>query len=277
MKDYGLIGKNLKHTISPFIHKELFALSGFNYSYDVYDINEQELEKNSEIYTLKGFNVTIPYKNTILKYLDETDDKVALYGAVNTVKRENGILKGYNTDGYGFVKGLSKICNRNIESALILGAGGAAGVVAAELALSETDITFAVRSTSVNKARDISNRLKNFNLKECLIQDINEVKGKYDLIVNCTPVGTYPDTNGIPVSEDVVLNSEYVYDLVYNPKTTDLVKLARDNGIKASTGLVMLVSQAAMSQNIWLGSEFNDEQIESLTRKANEFLEEKFQ
>lgn len=276
MKDYGLIGKNLKHTISPFIHKELFSFSGQNYGYEVYDIEESELNKGKEIYNLKGFNVTIPYKKTVLKYLDETDEKVALYGAVNTVKNENGIIKGYNTDGYGFLKGLSEICDDEIKSALVLGAGGAASVVAAELSLLKIPVTLAVRSSSAQKAFEISKRLLLFALKECSVTDINDIGGKYDLIVNCTPIGTYPDDKALPIRKEAVLNSRYVYDLVYNPYKTALVKLAESNSVKAVNGLTMLIYQAAKAQNIWLGNKFDDCIINKIKEKSKTFLEERF-
>lgn len=265
-KSFALIGNPLGHSLSPAIHKELFALSGVSASYSLLEIEPEKLPAafDNELRRLNGFNVTIPHKLAVIPFLDGLSPRAALFGSVNTVENDNGTLKGHNTDCSGFLKALDMAEIELKGSVLILGAGGVARTFAFESALAGADITLAVRNPE--KAAGLRNELKEKLETETKLILLDEVGGGYDLIINATPCGMFPNVQAAPISEEAVKNSGAVFDSIYNPKETLLLKYARENSVKHSNGLSMLVWQAAKAEEIWNGVKFENDDITKVIR-----------
>lgn len=267
---FAVIGHPISHTMSPFIHARLFALSRRTDTYGVFDIPSDKLaEALPQLRTLGGFNITIPHKQAIIPFLDALDEKAAFFHSVNTVKNEGGRLTGYTTDGAGFCKALDAAGADLTGRTVILGAGGVARVMAFEAALKGGHVTVATRERSLEAAKqlcaDLNAKVPESQADCCLIDGI---QGRIDLLVNATPVGMYPNIDGCPVSEEIVRKAACVFDAVYNPNETALLKLARKNNVRAVDGMSMLVWQAAAAHEIWYGTEFRSEEIEQLCADA---------
>ena len=243
-KQYGLIGKDIEYSFSRkyFIEKFNSDVNLSNCSYKNFDIefidqiNNFVNDKN-----ISGLNVTIPYKEEIIPYLDDLSDEAREIGAVNTICFENNRRKGYNTDIYGFTESLKVNSINNIDSMIILGTGGA----------SKTIIYFCKKKNIPYKI--VSRKKSNDYLSYKEINH-NFFRGNV-LIVNCTPVGTYPDIDKCPDLPYNLLNEENIlYDLVYNPSETLYIKKGKEMGCKTLNGYEMLKFQAEMSWNLWTKS-----------------------
>lgn len=281
IKKYAVIGHPIGHTMSPFIHSRLFALNSLPFKYGIIDISPEELNKELTKFRastcLDGFNITIPHKQAVIPLLDKLDQKAAMCGSVNTVKNENGILTGYTTDGEGFKRTAEAAGADLSKKVVILGAGGAARAIAFEAALCGADITIATRDHSAQAGNRLCKGLirlvPGIHASCCRI---NEIKGKTELLVNATPAGMYPNTLSSPAGAETVSNAKYVFDAVYNPGETLLLRTARENGAKAIGGMGMLVRQAAAAQEIWLGCRFTESGIENICREASFAMKKKF-
>lgn len=270
-KKYAVIGHPIGHTMSPFIHSRLFALGGISGEYGALDVAPSELHgKIEKLKELSGFNITIPHKRSIIPLLDKLDPKAEMFGSVNTVKNENGILTGYTTDGEGFRR-TAESAGANLSGrTVILGAGGAARAIAFETALSGGTVVIATRVHSMDAGtrlcEDLRQKVPGARASNCLI---GEISGTADLLVNATPAGMYPNTETCPVDAEFLQNAQYVFDAVYNPAQTLLLRTARERGAKTIGGIGMLVRQAAAAQEIWLGNNFNEKDINRLCADAN--------
>lgn len=271
---YGLTGYPLGHSVSPFIHKALFDICGYNEAvYGLVETPPDELEKTYKetLSALRGFNVTIPYKTDIIKYLDELSARAELFGAVNTVDIREDKVVGHNTDCAGFLCALKMADIELAGKVLLLGSGGVSRMIAFESILAGAELTVASRNQE--KANVIKQEIKDKLNKDCNVIDLADVTPEYDLIINGTPVGMYPNVDDCPVSETVVKGAKAVYDVIYNPQETVLIKYAKKNGIKCSSGLSMLVWQAAVAQQIWNGVTFSDEDIQKVIDLTQKELE----
>lgn len=242
MAKFGLIGKNIDYSFSRSYFKNKFETNNLEHEYVNFDIPTIEdfpkiIETNSD---LNGFNVTIPYKESIIPYLDKLNKKAKKIGAVNTIKfSKKGKLIGYNTDFYGFKKSLKKKLKPHHKKALILGTGGASKAIA--YALETLDIPF--KFVSRQKKGDNS-----FSYEELSGSVISE----YQIIINCTPLGTFPNVNECPNIPYNHLNSNHLlFDLIYNPSETLFLKKGKEKGAKTLNGLKMLEYQAEKSWRIW--------------------------
>ena len=238
-KIYGLIGKNISYSFSREYFSNKFKtekISSKYLNFDLIDINQ--IYKLTKEFNLSGLNVTIPYKESIIKFLDETDSKAKQIGAVNTIKFFNNKMIGYNTDYIGFKKSLQNISNINIpKNALILGTGGASKAV--KFALSELGIGFKTVSRVKNNA--------DYTYKE-----IDKYIIDKKLIINCSPVGTFPNIKDSPKIPYQYLTSEnFLYDLVYNPDKTLFLKKGDEIGCFTKNGVEMLKIQAEKAWEIW--------------------------
>lgn len=283
---FAVIGHPIAHTMSPFIHKRLFAL-GNGYpavDYGVIDLAPEALAASMpRLRELCGFNITIPHKQAIIPYLDDLDEKAAFFHSVNTVKNENGRLTGYTTDGAGFTKALESAGVPLTGRIAILGAGGVSRVMAFEAldAAQEPDITFAAREHSLPAAQALCNELQQVLQTQgrkgrFSVARLDALSGNFDLLVNGTPVGMYPHADASPVSAGVLAHCAAVFDAVYNPDETMLLRLAKENGAKTVGGMRMLVCQAAAAQEIWYGATFREADIDALCREAVEEMERIF-
>ena len=276
MKRFGLIGHPLGHTLSPFIHKRLFELSGINATYEIFDIKPEDLPNRIEdLKTLDGFNVTIPHKVSIMDYCDKIVDFARICGSVNTVKIADKKLVADNTDVNGFSRALF-VCNMRISmysNVLLLGCGGAARAAAFELA-KVNYLTIAVQDSDLEVANVLAAELNEnpYMVKGVSVIPISQINGDYNLLVNATPVGMHPNVNACPVPKSVIECCDNVFDMVYNPIETELVTTAKSLGKNAATGMAMLVCQAALAHQIWYGAKFNSDEIEKLITETEKQL-----
>lgn len=275
---YALIGHPLGHTMSPPIHKRLFELSGnLDADYTAQDIPLEKFDDVADqLFQLNGFNITIPYKIKMLRHLDQLDLSAKRYGAVNVVKcGEKNI--GYNTDVTGFLRSIEMLGTHLTGKVLLLGCGGAGRMMAIETALAGGDLTIAVRESSYEKAENTYNNIKLLSPESSVhITSLQAVTGKYDLILNATPSGMYPHGDECPVSPEVAGNTAFLFDAIYNPRETQLMKLAKANGAKVMGGMNMLVWQAAVSHEIWENVHYSKQDIQALVEEMEELVTTQF-
>lgn len=277
---FGLLGHPLGHSMSPFIHQALFALSGRPQPYALHDVAPEDLKTQvPKLLAGQGFNITIPYKVEIIPFLTQLSEKAGLYQSVNTVEIKDGRYIGHNTDVDGFLHGIRSLgVELSQGPVLMLGSGGVANMIATEVVLAGSPLTIAVRKEDVKQAAALKERLLKIKpdaeIITCLL---NEPNGSYRLLVNATPVGMYPNTQSCPVTPEIIRQAEAVFDLVYNPFETQLVQTAKSLGLPAGGGLSMLVWQAAVAHEIWFGDSFTDQQIQQVILQAKEYMEAHFQ
>ena len=239
----GLIGRNISYSFSRKYFTEKFAELGLtNHKYYNFDIPEIEefpfllYQKKDEFF---GLNVTIPYKEVIIKYLDEVDNEAKKIGAVNTIKvTKNEKLIGYNTDVYGFMQSIQPLLKEHHKKALILGTGGASKAVAYALEKLNIPYTFVSR-----KVAD----------KMFLYSVLNEaILNEYTVVINCTPLGTYPNINDAPnIPYQFITDKHLLFDLIYNPEETKFLNEGKKRGATIKNGYEMLVLQAEKAWEIW--------------------------
>ncbi len=260
----GIIGDPVEHSLSPLIHNTAFQVLNLNWCYIPLLVRSENLTKAlSGLVSLNfaGVNVTMPHKKEVITLLDEVGSYAQIVGAVNTIRVEGEKLVGFNTDGRGFITSLESENNYNPQgkNVVIIGAGGAARAVAISLSLSEIKHLTIVNRT-LGRAEELRQLIKNHfpsehveakDLKQDLMSDFETA----NLIVNATSVGMEPNINEIPIPEDLINESHFVYDLIYQPRQTLLLKKAREKGAVVSNGLGMLLYQAAASFEIWTGKE----------------------
>ncbi|MEW6284979.1 MAG: shikimate dehydrogenase [Chloroflexota bacterium] len=258
----GIIGYPLAHTLSPKIHAAALKACGLQGSYlpfTIYPTDKQGLQAilhRLRTDNLNGLNVTIPHKQTVIEYLDELTPTAQAIGAVNTLYLRGGKLTGDNTDAPGFLTDLknflaldqSQIENR--KSAIILGAGGSARAVVYALLTDGWNVTLAARR--LEQAQQLAQSFPNYQLPVTNLTNLS--LSTFHLLVNTTPLGMTPDIETSPLPENAVLApSTIVYDLVYNPRETKLMRQAKAQGCRAVNGLGMLIEQAALAFEIWTG------------------------
>ncbi len=273
MKKFALIGYPLGHSMSPLIHKELFKICGTDADYELKEIEPSALESSvNALEKLDGFNVTIPHKINIIPHLNSLSHRAELFGAVNTVDIKNGEKTGHNTDCEGFLRALEMAGIKLAGEVLLCGSGGVSRMFAFETVLAGADLTIAVREADIAAANQIKNEIESKLSREVNIIRLNDVCGEYDLLINGTPVGMYPNIDSCVLSENQVKKCSAVFDAVYNPLETKLISCAKQTGLKYSNGLPMLVWQAAVAQEIWLGVKFTTQQVRSVIKTTEREL-----
>ena len=258
----GIIGHPIGHSISPRFQQAALDSLGINAEYRAYDVEPDDVgafvdSLRSDAVT--GINVTVPHKEAVMPFLDEIDEWATEAGAVNTIVNRDGRLAGYNTDGYGFLRALRESGGLDPagKSTLILGAGGSArGVVQALLRAEVGHLTVANRTLAraeslVELARSRGVAAEAITLESDCVDDAAR---SAHLIVNCTSLGMThgPDETASPLRADQIPPTALVYDLVYNPALTPLLREAEQAGATTLGGITMLVYQGAASFEIWL-------------------------
>lgn len=269
----GLIGHPIKHTYSPFIHNITYELKKLDYIYLPFDIPAAALKtalKGMVALGLKGFNVTIPHKENILQLLNNVSDEASIIGAVNTVVNDLGKLTGYNTDVNGIYETLlpykDEILNNEIS---VIGAGGAARAVIYTLVrFFKPSKIFLVNRTE-QRAEALKNyfydkmKYDSFKTKELFPPDLVDIFRNSKLIVNATSIGMFPEIDDTITSlSNSFGKDQIVFDLVYNPPKTQLLKIASSQGAIVLDGLKMLVNQAAKSFELWTGEEMPVDKVQ---------------
>ncbi len=274
-----VIGHPIEHSMSPIMYNAALKDLSLDYVYVAFSIPPNDLKKavlGFKMFSIKGINVTIPYKEIIIPYLDEIDPLAEKIGAVNTIKNEGKYLIGKNTDASGAKKALLDAgCEITGKKALILGAGGAAKAVS--FAISEDlDALYIANRTekrAIKLAKDLTNKttIKAIG-KNMSINTLKNLVNEVDILINTTPLGMYPDIGESPISEEMLHNNLFVFDIVYNPLETRLLKEARKIGCKTLGGLDMFVNQGALAFEWWTGKKPN---LNLMKEKVVEFLGKK--
>lgn len=265
MEKFGLIGYPLGHSMSPVIHRELFKINGIDASYELMQIHPDDLADGiGTLINFKGFNVTIPHKTQIIPFLDKLSDRAELFGSVNTVFNDNGTKIGYNTDCFGFLRAMEMAGIKLGGNVLLCGSGGVSRMFAFESVMAGALLTLAVRDSDIPAAENIAQEIRQKLERDVTVQNLDSIDGDYDILINGTPVGMFPKSDACVLSKKQVQRCSAVFDAVYNPLETLLVSYAKEAGAKYSNGLPMLVWQAAVAQEIWLGVKFTDEQIKAV-------------
>jgi len=245
MKRFAVIGDPIAHTLSPNLHQEVYRQLELDASFEKIHVTPNSLDSFINSNKLDGFNVTIPHKLSIIPFLKGLDEAAKTIGAVNCV--HNG--KGYNTDWIGFLKAMKLYgVDLNGKNCTILGAGGAARAIA-----------YGLVQADVNSIL-ISNRTQ--AKADQLLDWINSIfptnfKSKHsDIIINCTPLGMWPDTESMPKVE--IQNGQILADTIYNPMETSWLKAGKTKDAKTIGGLDMFIAQGLASEDIWVGEKISE-------------------
>ena len=263
----GLIGYPVSHSLSPRIQNAALKASELEGDYSLFPIAPDDLNGLKDLLDrvrsgeITGFNITIPHKQNVIEFLDELTLTAKIIGAVNVIYMRDDKLIGDNTDAPGFLSDLksfladqSKIANR--KSAIVLGAGGGARAVVYALLNNGWKVTIAARR--IEQAEQLALSFTDYELK--ITNFIKLQLSTFDLIVNTTPVGMTPNIDQSPLPDNMSLPKHVaIYDLVYNPSETKLVRDARAQGLNATSGLGMLIEQAVLGFELWTGNKLSNE------------------
>lgn len=259
----GIIGDPIEHTMSPAMHNAAFEKLGLDYVYVPFLVPKEALGRAIEgirALGLRGLSVTIPHKVAVLPLLDKLDPLAEKIEAVNTIVNDNGVLTGYNTDASGFLQALAE---RSIKlegkRAVILGAGGAARAICFALADQGASTKVLNRRSGMERARELTSRVSELSRSKVRALEMNEanlrtVIEESDLLVNATSVGMSPDDGQTPVPGDLLRAGVVVFDIIYNPIQTRLLKEAEKKGAQTINGIDMLVWQGASAFELWTGA-----------------------
>lgn len=245
VKKCAVIGNPIRHSLSPLIHNEGYRALELNFEYQALAIKTPEKAIKIMIEdSFQGFSVTLPLKITIMKYLDEIEPIAKSIGAINTVVNDNGFLRGYNTDVTGAIQSIKDSMRLRRKSVLLIGAGGAARAIGFGLKKEKTELT--IMNRTLTKAKSLARILgSNF------IPFTLNITQNFDLIINTTSVGLHPQENESILTE--LPSNCTVMDIVYNPLTTKLLRLALEKNCKIIRGVEMFLNQAAEQFTLFTG------------------------
>ena len=249
-KIYGIVGHPVEHSLSPAMHNAAYKVEGIDAEYRHFDIDPDDPAGlanfcyETDINGIAGFSVTMPYKEVIMEYMDNMDVLAKETSSVNTVKNEDSMLNGYNTDTIGAIRALQEKTEIKGKKALVLGAGGAARAII--YALREFGAEVFVFNRTAQKAVALA---KKYDVE---IVDFRDIKDDgFDIIVNCTPIGSFPQIEQSLLTADQIKKGAVVMDITTNPQETQLLKEAKKAGAKTISGERMLLHQAAGQFEIW--------------------------
>ena len=277
---FGLLGEHLENSLSPLIHRNFICHYSLNYCYLPFQIKTENLEKaiyGAKALGIQGLNVTIPFKEKSMLFMDNIDPAAEKIRAINTIVRKNEKLYGYNTDWNGFKEPLNKKMKIKLidKRAVVLGAGGAARSVVFALA-EEGCPVISIFNRSKDRASEVKRNFHNI-FPQCEIRTFS-FRRKYlqeeidnaDLLINTTPLGSWYYPGQTPLPEGINLSSQaIVYDLIYYPDRTPLLRWAEINGNRILNGKEMLIYQAAESFYLWTGIYPDQEIITKILSKIN--------
>jgi len=258
----GVIGDPIEHTMSPVMHNAAFKELGLDYLYVSFRVRKEELGKAVEsmrALNMRGLNVTTPHKVAIIPLLDKLDPLVERIGAVNTIVNDDGVLTGYNTDATGFLQALlDKGVEPEGKKVVILGAGGASRAISFILAERGAHLVILNRLLELDWAEELAQRISQIFKKEVKASELNEknlamVLEGADILINATSVGMSPDVDETAVPARLLKPGLIVFDIVYNPIQTRLLREAEAAGAHTIGGLDMLVWQGAIAFEKWTG------------------------
>ncbi len=272
----GLFGYPVDENPTVVPMEAAFKALNLNYRYNTMLVYPQDLEtavKSLKALHMKGTHITIPHKVTVIPYLDELTETASLIGAVNTVYEKDGKMIGENTDGKGFIKSLAdEQIHIKDQKAVILGAGGAARAIAVELALAGIKELVIVNRTLSRgqELTDLINSKTNAHASFVLWGDCYEIPEDTYILVNCTSIGLYPDTNIPNIDYESLNQNLIVCDVIPNPLYTNFMAKAEERGCKILDGFSMLINQAAISFKLWTNVDAPIEIMKAAMMKENE-------
>lgn len=264
----GLLGRPVSHSISPMMHNEAFEQLGLDYVYLAFDVGLGNLEtvvNGLRAANIKGFNTTMPNKNAMAKLCDHLSPAAQIIGAVNTVVNDNGILTGHTTDGTGYMRGLHDAgLDITGKKMTVLGTGGAATAVFVQAALdgvAEISL-FNRRGANFDRSEQIIRILKEYTDCKISLYDFEDESilrreiAESVLLTNGTSVGMAPNTEHSIITDKTMFHKDlFVSDIIYNPRETKLLRLAREAGLRTQNGLLMLLYQGAEAFKLWTGQD----------------------
>ena len=258
----GLIGDPVEHSVSPAMHNAAFACLELDYVYLPFRVPKERLgEAIGGVRGLgfRGINVTIPHKVAVMSFLDEIEPVAEKIGAVNTIVNDNGHLTGYNTDAGGFLLALGRAGFKpDGKKAVILGAGGASRAISFALAGGGARLVILNRREELDWAVELAGRIREAAGQEAIAFELNtgnleQALEGAALLVNATSVGMHPNVESTPVDKKLLRPGLVVFDAVYNPLQTRLMREAGEAGATPVSGLDMLIGQGTMAFELWTG------------------------
>lgn len=272
----GLIGHPVEHSFSPPMHNAAFNKLGMNYAYVAFDVDPENLKsaiEGAKSLNIKGFNVTIPHKVNVMESLNELDEVAELIGAVNTIDFEN--LKGYNTDGIGAIKAIEEVTGVKNKKVVVAGAGGASRAISFYIAKYGAE-SLTILNRNESKAKDLAGDVADSKLISEVgsdsISKINSYIKDADILIDTTPLGMDPHIDDEPIAVAENMHEDLVvFDAVYNPNETVLLKQTIKAGAKPVYGIKMLLYQGAESFKIWTGRDAPIDVMEEALRKTLNF------
>jgi len=263
------------------MHNLAFTKLGMDSCYFPVEVSSENLGtvfKGLSKMNVNGMNVTIPHKIHIMDYLDELDPVAATIGAVNTVCFKDGKAKGFNTDGEGFTQSLEEESGISVNGKVffIIGCGGAARAITMTLAFKGAKKIF-ISNRTASKAETLAGEI-NEKIRPCAeaistqTKDQEKVIGDCDVIINSTSIGMHPNVDELPIDGSLILPKHIVADIVYNPRTTKLLKRAKDKGCTTVPGLGMLIYQGVAAFSLWTGVE---PPVKEMQEKVQQLMQQK--
>ncbi len=256
---HAVIGDPIAHSKSPLMMNRAFLELGLNSAYAAFHVSPGQLPAaiaGVRAFGLRGLNVTIPHKEAVLPLLDELDESARMIGAVNTIVNENGVLRGYNTDGIGYVRSLEEETGIELsgKTVAVIGAGGAARAIVYALAKRGVAQIWLVNRT-LARAEELTQHFSQIcSIGVLSLEQLPAHGHALDLLVNTTSVGMSPDVEQCPLQDlNWIDENIIISDLIYNPRVTKLMRLAAERGAKTHGGLGMLVYQGACAFEYWTG------------------------
>lgn len=276
-----LIGYPVEHSLSPMMHNAAFRRLGIDYRYEAVSVNPKHLgdfvEGSLRRPEVRGVNVTIPHKVEVIRYLDEMDQEAAEIGAVNTIVNDDGVLRGYNTDGVGALRALREAYGELMgRKMVLLGAGGAARAIGYHLAMEVETLVILNRTESRalklaeelrGGRRGLRARIEGGELSE---DRLGEELSDADVVINATPVGMHPNVGQTPVPKELLNDRVTIYDIVYYPLWTRLLLDAKSAGARTIDGGGMFVYQGAEAFRLWTGRDPPTDLMARVVTKALE-------
>jgi shikimate dehydrogenase len=257
-----LIGNPIEHSLSPVIHNAAFSSIGMNWAYVACKVTDiQKALDGIRALNIRGASITIPHKVAAIRYLDTVDETARMIGSINTIVNNEGTLKGYNSDGEGAVQALIQSGHDPFgKSILILGTGGAARAVAFTLAMKSKPKNLTIMGIIPEELTTLNEDIKDKTpcVPNPLVwtdETVRQAVTACDICINCTPVGMSPKTNESPLPADLWARHHIVFDIVYNPLKTQLLRDAEGVGAAVIPGIEMFLNQAVIQFELWTGQQ----------------------